>query len=104
MTFDFSPDWLLQAVAATEFTGAAPKSVVTSPLALSPLAAPPPCAPSHPSVAELANLVTELFAEGTLSWEQLRAMGMMPELRPLLAEAIAATPAARRIAPRDHRS
>lgn len=94
MTFDFSPDWLLQAIAATEFTGAAPNSVSTS-----PLLAPPSCAPSHPSVTELADLVTELFAEGTLSWEELRAMGGMPELQPLLDDAIAATPAARRVAP-----
>lgn len=99
MTFDFAPDWPFQAVATTGFSGASPKRVATSPLLVSPLAAPPPCAPSHPSVAELADLVTELFAEGTLSWEQLRALGGMPELQPLLENTIAATPAARRIPP-----
>lgn len=93
MTFDFTPDWLLGAIAATEYSGTAPHCG-----AVSPLAPPPPCAPSHPTMAELAALVAELFAEGTLSWDQLRALGGVPELRPMLSQAIASVPPTRRAA------
>lgn len=93
MTLDFAPEWLARTVAETEYTGASPRAV-----AVSPLAPPPPCAPAHPSARELAALVTELFTEGTLSWEQLQAMSNQPELRHLLDQAVAGAPATRRAA------
>lgn len=90
MTFDFTPRWLERA---------APDETVSSlpPAArLSPLAAVP-CAPTHPDQRQLAELVRELFAEGTLSWEQLRSLATLPELRLLLEDAMAGVPAGRRL-------
>lgn len=84
MTFDYAPDWIARAIAATEYTSG------------SPLSPPLPCAPSHPTIPELAALVAELFAEGTLSWEQLCALSTQPELNRLLAQTIDEAPATRR--------
>lgn len=92
MSFDALPD-LLTATAATEYSGAAPRSVTVSPLVPAPARVP-----HHPTERELAALVTELYAEGTLSLEQLRALGRTPELQPHLGPAIDATPALRRAA------
>jgi len=92
MTFDFSPDWMDRVCGATEYSGAAPR-----PLELSPLAPPPPCAPAQPTTDQIAALVTELFAEGTLSYDQLRSLSKVPELSPLLGDALDGVPAGRRI-------
>lgn len=84
MTFDYAPDWIARAIAATDYANG------------SPLSPPLPCAPNHPTIPQLAALVAELFAEGTLSWEQLCALGTQPELTQLLTQAIDEAPATRR--------
>ncbi|CAA7618453.1 MULTISPECIES: hypothetical protein [Magnetospirillum] len=93
MTFDFAPDWM--GAEAGDFTGTA-----QVPVAVPPLSPPPPCAPAHPTDRELATLVGELFTEGTLSWDQLRTLGNVGELRNLLTDTIAEVPLARRITER----
>jgi hypothetical protein len=93
MTLDFAPDWMGTEIG--EFIGTA-----QIPVAVPRLSPPPPCAPAHPTDRELANLVGELFAEGTLSWDQLRTLGNVGELRSLLTDTIAGVPLARRITER----
>ncbi len=84
MSFDYSPQTI-----SAEATG----------LGLSPLA--PRLAPlPQPDLSEIAALVRELFAEGTLSWDQLSELARAPELQHLLAEVVAAVPAARKPPPR----
>ncbi|MBC7906719.1 MAG: hypothetical protein H7Y60_08240 [Rhodospirillaceae bacterium] len=90
MTFDFAPRWLSIISTATPYVGA----VQT----LSPLAPPPQCAPATPSMIEVAALVEELFAEGTLSYDQLRSLSTVPELESLLGDALNSVPAGRRLA------
>lgn len=80
MSFDYSPDSITAEAAAA---GLAP---------LTPRAACPP----QPSLPEVAALVRELFAEGTLSWDQLSELARGPELQALLAETVAAVPAIRK--------
>ncbi|CAA7627006.1 hypothetical protein [Magnetospirillum sp. UT-4] len=88
MTFDFAPTWS-QTDTAIEYG--------------TPAARPQPPAtglrqraPGHPTMPQLAALVEELFDEGTLSYEQLRALGAVPELRGLLGDAIAEVPETRK--------
>lgn len=91
MTFDFAADWTETTSPTAEYSRA-PVSV-----AVSPLAPPLPCAPTPPSMAEVAALVEELFAEGSLSYEQLRSLSSIPELNDLLGAALAGVPAGRRL-------
>ncbi len=93
MTFDFAPDWLSSEIA--DFSG-----TPQVPVAVPSMMPHPPCAPTHPTDRELAALVGELFTEGTLSWEQLRNLGAVGELRSLLSETIADVPLARRVSER----
>lgn len=93
MTFDFAPDYILAGTSANDDA----RVPATPQIAVSPLIPPAPCAPAHPSTAEVAELVRELFAEGSLSYQQLRSLGSVPELRPHLDAAIDATPPARRL-------
>lgn len=91
MTFDFTPDW--QDSLATHSTDEAAM------VSLRPLSAPAkPKAPPHPSNSELAELVHELFTEGTLTWDQLQSLSRVAELKPMLEPAIAGVPTIRRIA------
>lgn len=57
---------------------------------LSPLAPSAPRAPAHPSPAEIAALICELFSEGCLSWSQAQVISAQPELRNLLDETMSA--------------
>lgn len=41
--------------------------------------------PNHPTEAELARLVRELFREGALSCDQLWSLACLPEFAPLLS-------------------
>lgn len=84
MSFDYSPQTI-----TAEATG----------LGLSP-PAPRPAASPQPHLSETAALIRELFAEGTLSWDQLAELARAPELQPLLADVVAAVPANRRPPPR----
>lgn len=56
--------------------------------ALSPLAPSAPRPPAHPSSAEIAALICELFSEGCLSWSEATVISAQPELRDLLDEAM----------------
>lgn len=98
MTFDFAPNWLDFVSTTTPYTGSAPTANAPRPIAISPLAPPPPCAPSAPTMTEVAALVEELFTEGTLSYEQLRSLSTVPELASLLGDALSSVPAGRRTA------
>lgn len=88
MTYDFVPHWLENLAAAGEYSAPAPLAAV-SPLA--PMALPLRCLSGH----EMAALVGELFAEGSLSWEQLRSLLAVPELEPHLRAAIRSLPGAK---------
>lgn len=91
MTFDFTPDWQdgLAALNPDEDTM----------VSLRPLSAPAkPKAPPHPSNSQLAELVHELFTEGTLTWDQLQSLSRVAELKPILEPAVAGVPTIRRIA------
>lgn len=46
--------------------------------------------PPLPTPPQMAALVEELFLEGSLSWGQLRSLGTLPELHPLLRDTIEA--------------
>lgn len=89
MTFDFITDW--QDGCAT---GSAPENGSAPPLHLDPAAGK---APPHPTSGELALLVRELFAEGSLTWDQLQALSRVAELRPMLEPTLAGIPSARRV-------
>lgn len=52
--------------------------------------------PHLPTPEELAGLVHELFREGTLTFEQLCMMAGIPDLAPLLTDALHAAPAQRK--------
>ncbi|CAA7626055.1 hypothetical protein [Magnetospirillum sp. SS-4] len=87
MTFDFAPDWMTSLLNGTSFTVADPVGSA-SPGAMA--------VPSYPDCAEVAALVSELFAEGTLSPDQLHSLAGLPELRPHLNTSLAAWPLSRR--------
>lgn len=92
MTFDFTPEWLDTAAAET--------SAFAMPDTAMPLAAmrviAPPCAPIHPTESQMASLVGELFAEGSLSFEQLCSLSNAPELEHLLDNTVADVASSRR--------
>ncbi len=111
MTYDFVPHWLeklelgleklelgldkleLENLPACGQFSTAPFSAPTTSGAVSPLAPmtlPLRCLSSQ----EVAALVGELFAEGSLSWEQLRSLLAIPELQPHLRAAIRSLPGA----------
>jgi hypothetical protein len=73
MTFEFAPDWMEAMLRSSEYS---PASLGSSPLL--PTAIPP----AHPDAREMAALVGELFAEGTLSAEQFHSLLAAPELAP----------------------
>jgi hypothetical protein len=66
MTFDFAPAWMAQLL--TESPMSAPSGLLLGQ------------APPYPDAAETARLVSELFAEGALSPEQLRSFKDDPEI------------------------
>ncbi|OAN54146.1 hypothetical protein A6A04_12975 [Paramagnetospirillum marisnigri] len=86
MTFDFAPDWMTTLLSGAPYSPAAPHGSARA-------GAMPP--PSYPDNAAVAALVSELFAEGTLSAEQLCSLAGLPELQPHLPGALAARPAPR---------
>lgn len=96
MTFDFAPGWLDAMSSATEYAAPAPRPIRLE-IGLSRPHCPP-CAPAHPTAAEMAELVEELFTEGSLSFEQLCSLSNVPELEPLLENTLAGVPASRRMA------
>ncbi|MBI3445673.1 MAG: hypothetical protein HY055_09995 [Magnetospirillum sp.] len=71
MTFEFAPDWIETLLQATPYSPAGFGLPVAS-------------APAHPNAAEVAALVGELFAEGTLSPEQFQTLLTAPELKPYI--------------------
>lgn len=73
MTFEFSPDWMEALLRSPDVA-----STMMGPSPLTPPAAPP----AHPNAREVAALVGELFAEGTLSAEQFHTLLAAPELEP----------------------
>ncbi|CUW40745.1 protein of unknown function [Magnetospirillum sp. XM-1] len=73
MTFEFSPDWMEALLRAPD--------VASTVMGTSPLM-PPAAPPTHPDAREVAALVGELFAEGTLSVEQFHTLLAAPELEP----------------------
>lgn len=77
MTFDFAPGWMEtrihNAAFAPENASAVPSRSDTP-------------APTYPTPVELAVLVSELFAEGALSCDQLRSLVLVPELAPHLRD------------------
>ncbi|EME68601.1 hypothetical protein H261_17653 [Paramagnetospirillum caucaseum] len=75
MTFEFAPDWMETLLRSSEYSPAHPGFSPLSPAAI---------APAHPDAREMAALVGELFAEGTLSAEQFRSLLAAPELEPYL--------------------
>lgn len=89
MTFDFTPDWMETLLRASPFTPAEPAG------SAGPKGMP---APTYPSQAEVAMLVSELFAEGTLSADQLHSLSRLPELSGHLGRALASLPLPRRSA------
>lgn len=93
MTFDFTPSW--QDPATATHTAV---DVAVAALDASTVIARPERAPAHPGADELALLVRELFAEGSLSWDQLQALSRVAELKPMLEPALAGIPATRRVA------
>lgn len=86
MTFNFAPDWMTSLLRDT------PYSPAGAPGSLSAGGLPGPAYPDH---AEVAALVSELFAEGTLSPEQLCSLAGLPELQPHLQSALATRSALR---------
>ncbi len=75
MTFEFAPDWMESLIRSSHLSTAA--------LGSSPMM-PAPIPPVHPDAREVAALVGELFAEGTLSAEQFHSLLAAPELEPYL--------------------
>ncbi len=75
MTFEFAPDWMETLLRPSSYSSAS--------LGLSPMM-PATNPPAHPDAGEVAALVGELFAEGTLSAEQFRSLLAAPELEPYL--------------------
>ncbi|KIL98421.1 hypothetical protein CCC_03704 [Paramagnetospirillum magnetotacticum MS-1] len=79
MTFEFTPDWMETLLRSSSFSPADLASVPPMPHA---------AAPAHPNAREVAALVGELFAEGTLSAEQFRTLISDPAFEPYLDAAI----------------
>jgi hypothetical protein len=73
MTFEFAPDWMEALLRSPD--------VASTIMGTSPLM-PPAMPPAHPDAREVAALVGELFAEGTLSAEQFHTLLAAPELEP----------------------
>lgn len=94
MTFDFAPGWLDRLSGTADYTTPAAPSPVQNAGRGRPLTAP--CAPTQPTAAQMAELVEELFNEGSLSFEQLCSLSNVPELEPLLERTVAGVPASRR--------
>lgn len=94
MTFDFAPEWLDSTAAATETSVFAAASAAMPLAAMRVIAAP--CAPAHPTESQMASLVGELFAEGSLSFEQLCSLSNAPELEHLLGDTVAGVTPSRR--------
>lgn len=94
MTFDFAPNWLdtVSADADTQPTHRA----LLSPAPL--VAFAPARPPAPPTMAEVADLVDELFTEGSLSFEQLCSLSNAPELGALLEDKVANVAPIRRVA------
>lgn len=91
MTFDFTPGWLDPSTPQSgSETEAAPLRATSTNTAKAK-------APAHPSSRELAELVRELFTEGSLTWDQLQSLSHVAELKPMLEPAIAGIPSVRRI-------
>lgn len=96
MTFDFAPDWLDTLSNAGDTTAIPfPRADTT---AAAPLDAAPARAPRHPSRDQMAQLVGELFAEGSLSFEQLCSLSNAPEMQDLLDDTVAGATPWRRMA------
>jgi hypothetical protein len=74
MTFEYAPDWMESLLRPTPYASAGPD--------VSSLSRGAP--PAHPEPRQVAALVNELFAEGTLSAEQFRSLLSAPELEPYL--------------------
>ena len=94
MTFDFAPDWLDTAAIVTETSAFAAAGAAMPLAAMRVIAAP--CAPAHPTESQMASLVGELFAEGSLSFEQLCSLSNAPELEHLLGDTVAGVAPSRR--------
>lgn len=93
MTFDFAPDWRDSSPSADT----APQTALpTAATGFPPLSASPPRAPAHPTRHQMASLVGELFAEGSLNFEQLCSLSNAPELADLLGDTVAAVVPSRR--------
>lgn len=75
MTFEYAPDWMEALLRPAPYSSAG-----AVPPRMSDAASPP----SHPDPRQMAALVGELFAEGTLSAEQFRSLLASPELNPHL--------------------
>jgi hypothetical protein len=75
MTFEFAPDWMETLLRSSSYAQAD--------LGISPLI-PAVVPPAHPDARQMAALVSELFAEGTLSAEQFRSLFASPELEPFI--------------------
>ena len=91
MTFEFTPSWQLDTITPVD------QDNVTSAASLKVAAPYQERAPSHPTAGELAELVRELFTEGSLTWDQLQALSRVAELKPMLEPAMAGIPAVRRV-------
>lgn len=97
MTFDFAPNWPDGLTTPTNYAAPRPLTNTAIPSGVIPGAAPPPCAPPHPTLDQMADLVGELFAEGSLSFEQLCSLSNVPELESLLGDTVAGVVPARRV-------
>lgn len=97
MTFDFTPGWLDISVEPAE-VGAARTAAAAIPAAPFARALAAPCPPPHPTMAQMAELVEELFTEGSMSFHQLCSLSNVPELEPLLGDAVSGVAPARRVA------
>ncbi|HLO77881.1 MAG TPA: hypothetical protein VK196_15605 [Magnetospirillum sp.] len=93
MTFDFTPGWLDTMSNATDTATPMPRH---SHAATAVRAAVAACPPPQPTMAQVASLVGELFAEGTLSFEQLCSLSNAPEMASLLDDTVAGVTPARR--------
>lgn len=97
MTFDFAPGWLEALTVPADCTPPRPLESAMPATAL-PRAKVLPCAPAHPTLNQMADLVGELFTEGSLSFEQLCSISNDPDMEPLLGDRIAGVAPARRAA------
>lgn len=103
MTFDFAPNWLDGLTNRTDHAAPRPLTGAAIPSGVLPGVVPPPCPPPHPTLGQMADLVGELFTEGSLSFEQLCSLSNVPELEPLLGDTVAGVAPARRVPTRARR-